>query len=155
VCWSGWLDEAKPDEGWFERSAAAWLPSSGSARDAVIAKVIECEAILRPHARHLVSDVPACLNLVRQHPEAKLLIEPAAFFEPSMVATSDEHLVRIISSLAGSAWGLLISDVAIRGEGEEAWCVSVPMGEGVLDAGAFEALVREHAGDSTRIITRV
>lgn len=154
VCWSGWLDEARPGDGWFERSAAAWLPSSGAAREAVIGKAIEVGGILRPHARHLVSDVPACLNLMRQRPEARLMIEPAAFFEPSMIETSDEHLVRIIGSLAGSAWGVLMSDVAVRGEGEEAWCVPVPLGEGVLDAEAFEALVREYTGAETRIVRR-
>ncbi len=154
VCWSGWLDDARPADGWFERSASAWLPSAATERDRVVETLVEAGAIIRPHARHLISDIPACLNLLRQQPEAKLLIEPALFFEPSMVATSDEQLVRIVESLAGSAWGVVLSDVAIRGDGDEAGCVSVAAGQGRLDMAALRALVAEHAGPNTRLIER-
>ncbi len=165
VCWSGWVGDARVEDGWFERSVGAWLPQGVAQREEVVGKLVDAGVVIRPHARHLVSDVPACLNLLRERPGVKLLVEAAGFFEPSMIGDATVHLERIIGGLGGAAWGVVLSDVAVvkraagscppnSKEGAEEWCVPVANGAGVLDMERLRGLVGECCGDEVRIIER-
>lgn len=149
VCWSGWTGDGRPGEGWFERTASAWLPAAAAERERVVGGLVEAGAIIRPHARHLVSDIPACLNLLRKHEGVRLLLEPAALLEPSMMETAGDHIERMLTALGGSAWGVLLSDAAVRRDGDESWCVLVAAGEGVLDMEHLRAVAAECAGPGT------
>jgi hypothetical protein len=154
VCWSGWVGDARVEEGWFERSVGAWMPQGVAQREEVVGRLVDAGVVIRAHTRHLVSDVPACLNLLREKPGVKLLVDVAGFFEPSMIGDASVHLERILGGLGGAAWGVVLSDVAVVGRGDEQWCVPVASGAGVLDMERLRGLVGECCGDGVRIIER-
>jgi hypothetical protein len=154
VCWSGWVGDARVEEGWFERSVGAWMPQGVAQREEVVGRLVDAGVVIRAHARHLVSDVPACLNLLREKPGVKLLVDVAGFFEPSMIGDASVHLERILGGLGGAAWGVVLCDVAVVGRGDEQWCVPVASGVGVLNMERLRGLVGECCGDGVRIIER-
>ncbi len=70
ILWSGWLDEhAEPLMGHFAPDARLWQPGTWDrliarlTRTATVMKARGVDLILRPHAMHVVSDIPACLKL--------------------------------------------------------------------------------------------
>lgn len=154
VCWTGWTGDARPEEGWFERTAAAWLPSAAAERERVVGTLVRAGAILWPHARHLISDIPGCLGLLRKHDGARVLLEPAAMLEPSMIETAMDHLERMLAALGASVWGVVLSDAAERSDDADAWCEPVAPGGGRLDMDAFATLVDEHVPAATMRIVR-
>ncbi|MCL4220561.1 MAG: hypothetical protein KJZ65_04240 [Phycisphaerales bacterium] len=144
VCWSGWLGDADAAEGWFERVPGQWLPSSRAAWDQVARAADHERLILRPHARHLLSDGPGCLTYLRGGDGRRLLLDPVAMFETEMLPDADEHLRRLLMTLGPLAWGLVVSDVTVRESPNRGpWCVPAPAGSGSLDMTRFLALVGE------------
>jgi hypothetical protein len=137
--------------GWFERTASAWLPAAAAERERVVGGLVEAGAIIRPHARHLVSDIPACLNLLRKHEGVRLLLEPAAMLEPSMIDKAADHVERMLESLGSAAWGIVVSDAAVRTDAEDSWCVPVPAGQGRLDMEHLRSVAAACAGPNTMI----
>lgn len=144
VCWSGWLGEADSAEGWFERVPRQWLPSSRAVWDRVAQSADRARLILRPHARHLLSDGPGCLNYLRGGEERRLLLDPVAMLEPEMLPDADDHVRRMLVTLGPLAWGLVVSDVTVRESPNRGpWCVPAPAGSGSLDMTRFLAFVGE------------
>jgi len=131
------------------------MPQGVAQREKAIGALVDAGVVIRAHARHLVSDVPACLNLLRDKPGVKLLVDVAGFFEPSMIGDASVHLERIIGGLGGAAWGVVLSDVVVVSKGGEQWCVPAAGGAGVLDMERLRGLVGECCGDGVRIIERV
>lgn len=153
VCWSGWTGDARPEDGWYERTAS-WLPSAATERERVVSALVGAGAIIRPHARHLISDIPGCLNLLRKHEGVKLLLEPAAMLEPSMMETATDHFDRMLTALGPSVWGVVLSDAVVQEGGDDPWCRPVAPGAGALDIDALRDLVRAHAAAAAIRIVR-
>jgi hypothetical protein len=125
------------DGEWFERVPGQFLPSSGVVRERVLS-VLDAfggEALVRPHARHLVSDVPGSLALVRRERPLGLVIEPAALFEPGMIEAAADHFERMGTALGSLARVWVVSDVRRAERGGEPWCEPVELGLGALPLG--------------------
>lgn len=132
ACWSGWTAaEADPATGRFPVSMEAWGPSAWQAMldacrevQAVGAGGAGGRLLLRPHARHILSDAQRCLRLLETSLAPALLLEPAAMLTESMLPDAAEHLERMLGALAGrdGVWGLVLSGVepAPGGGGEGA-----------------------------------
>lgn len=139
VCWSGWVGESDLGSGWFERVPGQWLPSSRQAWKAVAERADAVEGIvLRPHARHLLSDGPGCQNWLREAEGRRLLLDPVSMLEPEMLPDADDHVERLLTTLGADCWGVVVSDVGKREEAERGrWCVSTAAGGGLLDMERF------------------
>ncbi|GAB4382767.1 MAG: hypothetical protein Kow0022_01010 [Phycisphaerales bacterium] len=139
VCWSGWVGEADIDSGWFERVPGGWMPSSQQTWKAVMQKVDEADGVvLRPHARHLLSDGPGCRAWLQGGPGRHLLLDPVAMLEPEMLPDADEHIERLLAMLGGNCWGVVFCDVRLIDEADRGlWCVPAAAGEGMLDMERF------------------
>lgn len=154
VCWSGWLGESDPQRGWYERVPGQWLGSSQDAWTRVESVLDRAGgAVLRPHARHLVSDGPTCLNWLRGRPDRKLLLDPVAMLEPEMLEAGDDHIERVLEMVGPLAWGVVVCDVQVREEpARSAWCVPAPAGKGRLDMQRFVENVRTYVGDEAMLV---
>ncbi|MCE7968890.1 MAG: hypothetical protein DYG94_09110 [Leptolyngbya sp. PLA3] len=142
VCWSGWLGDSDPGEGWFESVPGQWLPSSRAAWDQVCRVADQQRLILRPHARHLLSDGPGCLNWLRGNEGRRLLLDPVAMLEPGMLPDAEDHVSRLLMTVGPLAWGLVVSDVGVRETPQRGrWCVPVPAGSGSIDMNRFLELI--------------
>ncbi|MBX3322808.1 MAG: hypothetical protein KF757_07435 [Phycisphaeraceae bacterium] len=110
--------------------------------------------MVRPHARHLVSDVPGCLGLLRSEPRFRLAFEPALLFEPVMFAAAEDHLERMFGALALAAEVVVISDVQMAEQDGDAWCVPVAFGSGLLPREVVVRLTRKAAAEGARLFAR-
>lgn len=142
VFWTGWLGE-RSGEAW-EPEIRHMLPGAAGERAAVVERLLGVEErpMVRPHARHLVSDVPGTLSLLRAEPRLRLVLEPAVLLEPSMLGAVEDHVMRMVDALLPMAAGLVLSNVRVAESEWGPWCE--PWREGVL-AEAVLALVREQA----------
>ncbi len=110
--------------------------------------------MIRPHARHLVSDVPGCLGLMRREPRFRLAFEPALLFEPVMLVAAEDHLVRMFGGLASVAEVIVISDVQQADDDGGPWCVPVEFGSGLLPMEVVIQQARAAAGEGARLFAR-
>lgn len=151
VCWSGWVGQADIGSGWFERVPGQWMPSSQQVWKTVTQRVDEADGlVLRPHARHVLSDGPGCRAWLGGAPGRRLLLDPVAMLEPEMLPDADEHIERLLAMLGGDCWGVVFCDVRVIEEADRGrWCVPAASGEGMLDMERFsravERFVREDA----------
>ena len=148
VCWSGSLSEDGP----FARDPATWLPGGLAAlgdacdRAAPGLEAAGARVLLRPHARHVLSDPARCRSfLADRSPAFGLCLEPAAMYEVSMLDGADDHLVRILEGAGRLAEIVIVSDAAPPGPEapEEAPPARPALGAGALSPEAFAGLVRE------------
>ena len=101
LVWTGWADAGEPEREVFE-PGFVW---QGSVWDRLGEHLDGANAIIRPHARHVVGDVNALRAWQGARERAGLdqasaghtgvVLEPAALFTPAMVAEADTHLDRI------------------------------------------------------------
>lgn len=154
ICWSGWLGAADPGAGWFERSPGQWLPSARQTWDRAAADLDRVERmVLRPHARHLLSDGPGCLQWLRQQEGRRLLLDPVAMLEPEMLPDADDHVTRLLSTVGALAWGVVVSDVGVAETAERgAWCVPAPAGQGAMDMARFADGLRAHLPETCVLV---
>jgi len=120
IAWSGRADGADPDP--FAADPRSWLPG---AMPAFLARLDALETVLRrtrvrvlirPHARHIVSDVPRAVAVLHHQsrssePHFGLALEPAALLEPSMVPTAIDHTRRALESLAHRAAVVILTNI--------------------------------------------
>ncbi|MFK7961595.1 MAG: hypothetical protein AB8G96_13845 [Phycisphaerales bacterium] len=93
--------------------------------------------LLRPHARHVLSDPPSVRSFLRDAGDLPigLCLEPAALFEATMLGdAAEEHVERILGGLGD------LTDVHLRGDVEPPAGVPIPdplpaSGKGPLVAG--------------------
>jgi hypothetical protein len=116
VAWSGGLGDAL-----FEADPRTWGPAGWRALEAGLAAlepVLRARGQrlwLRPHARHVLSDPPACRRLASAWPEGPVgvLAEPMGMLTRSMLGLASEHLERSFGALAELAerTGLVLTNV--------------------------------------------
>jgi len=147
VSWSGGLGD-----GLFERDPRTWLPSGRAALEAWLdAALPEIERrggrlLLRPHARHVVSDAHTAVSLLdaRSGAPLGLALDPAGLLEATMLGNLDDHLVRTLELAGPRAEVILLRSVQAP-EDEERPLPAAALGEGLIDPARLGELVREHA----------
>jgi hypothetical protein len=148
VCWSGTLADTL-----FGDDPATWMRSGHDAFrafcDAAAPTLVARGRRLafRPHARHVLSDVQGCLNLVRERAGQPfgLAVGPGDLLLRSMLGDIEDHLVRSITTLAPRAAMFLLHDVRPAEDRDDDLLVPVPLGSGVLPRDLVRSLLAEHA----------
>lgn len=115
VAWTGWFGEgADAAAGRFPRDFRTWTPGAWKSLreriDEAAAKLAAGgELLLRPHARHVISDPQACIMLVKDLPPGvRILLDPVSMLTPAMLGSAEDHLARAME-LAPFAAAVLIS----------------------------------------------
>jgi sugar phosphate isomerase/epimerase len=102
VLWSGWQGEDA-----FARDPRTWSPTAWKEFERACngfshrADMDAREILIRPHARHVLSDPQRCLTFVRRHEHhgLRLLLDPFSMLEASMLPRVEEHLARAFDAL--------------------------------------------------------
>ena len=116
IAWSGWYgDDADPGAGVFRRDFRAWTPAAWNLLrerlDGWSAAAQAADAlILRPHARHLLSDAQACAMLLRESTDERhyILLDPVSMLEPGMLSDLEDHVERMLQL---AAWPRIVGVV--------------------------------------------
>ncbi len=148
VVWSGWLgaeDEGAPGvRTWGRAGREAFerlcdrLGEAARARGATV--------LVRPHARHVLSDIPSCADFLRRcaGDGLGLLLDPASMLTPSMLLHGVEHVARVIGGLApmtGVGAVVLANVERVAPGSDDLRLVALTRGE--LEAPALAAAARE------------
>jgi hypothetical protein len=150
VCWSGTLaDELFGDEPrtWMREGHLAFRDFCDAAAPTLVAR--DRTLAFRPHARHVLSDVQGCVNLLRERegqPFA-LAVGITDLLTPSMLPDLEDHLRRIVPTLAPRAAMLLLHDAVPDGDRLR----PVPLASdeaGCLNREPIRALLRDLLGGS-------
>lgn len=159
IAWSGPTEDHEGDP--FAPDPRAWLPASMPAfleRLRALEPVLAARRIrllIRPHARHIVSDGPRCAALFRQEwraaaPHVGLALDPAAMLEPSMLPVGADHIRRSLE-LAGPFASVVILTNAGAPTDAEAPVSQVSIREGVVPADELVHLARTHVPEGCPI----
>jgi len=149
IAWSGGLGEDL-----FSRDPRTWLPPGRAALERWLdAALPEMERrggrlLIRPHARHVVSDAHAAVSLLDARAGAPLglALDPAALLEASMLGDLDDHLVRTLALAGPRAEVIVLGSVRHPADpDDESPLAAAPLGEGLIDASRLGALALEHA----------
>ena len=145
-------DDADADPDLFAADPRSWMAGEG-AMPALVARLETLEPalrsrrvrlLIRPHARHIVSDAPRC-GLVLKHaarstePHIGIALDPIAMVEPSMLASAVDHIRRTLESLAHRAGVVILTSVR-EPRGPGAWFTPSPVREGLIPPDALLAL---------------
>ncbi|MCP3979468.1 MAG: hypothetical protein GY716_09090 [bacterium] len=140
VLWSGTLADDL-----FEPHPPNWLGPGREALDALIERVLDelpagRHLLLRPHCRHVLSDVPSCRRFLADHEAAPigLALAPHDLLEDGMLPAAEDHLRRIFEGL-GAASRVLFVDGMLPPDG--------PPGNASLELVA--GLVTDHVAPDT------
>ncbi len=153
VCWSGTLaDTLFGDEPrtWMRAGHDAFREFCDAAAPTLIAR--GRTLAFRPHARHVLSDVQGCLNFLRTRAGQPfgLATAPTDLLTASMLGDIDDHLTRIISTLAPRSSMLLLHDVAVDGDA----LTPVSLGQGILPRDLVRSLLAEFAPAELPVVLR-
>jgi hypothetical protein len=145
VCWSGTLaDDLFGDDPrtWMREGHDAFRAFFDAAAPTLLAR--QRTLAFRPHARHVLSDVQGCMNLLRERDGQPfdIAVGPVDLLTPDMVKDIEDHLRRIIPTLAPRAAMFLLHDAAV-GDGDR--LVPVPLGQGILPRDLVRGLLRDFA----------
>lgn len=161
IAWSGWLPEdSTPEDGCFRTGFETWGPE-GRRRFEELCDWLGPRLrdagrtlVLRPHARHVLSDIPSCLSFAkaRAGQPFELLIEPAALLTPDTLRDAPEHIERIVSAATGleCLWGFLVGGIARTKPDGELRLISLC--EGDLDPEIVSRAVRQAAGSRPVVV---
>jgi len=106
VAWSGTLAE-----GLFDADPRTWMAPGHDAFAAFCDAIVDplrahgVRLCFRPHARHVLSDVPSSVSFLRERAAApfEVALAPATMLTPSMLDMLDDHLRRMFETLGGEA----------------------------------------------------
>ncbi len=153
LCWSGWFGEgADPQRGIFPRDFRTWTPVGRAALhaacDAALATLTPrgVEFMLRPHARHILSDVQGCLAFLRSYPSVRLLLDPASLLTGAMLPSAEDHLRRMFENLAPhpSTAAVVLANVERLTADDSDALGPVPLHRGLIDPALLLRLWKEH-----------
>lgn len=151
ICWSGTLAATL-----FEGDPRNWMAPGRRAFESVLSRLTRGEhrsrVLLRPHARHLLSDIPSCVRLVRDHADAAgLAFAPMSLLEAPMLPDAADHLTRSFETLGPSAAIVFLHDVAPPADPESP-LEPRPLGSGVVPRDLLRGLVRDCVRPGTTIV---
>lgn len=152
VVWSGGLGE-----GLFDADPRTWMSPGWAALSEALPRWLEkCEGagirpVLRPHARHVMSDAPGIARVLREFPGVRVLLDPAAMLTANMIATAEDHFTRTLSSLGHHerVMGVVMANVlapagAASDTDDGPPLRRVALDRGVLDGAMIRRLVEEY-----------
>ena len=154
LCWSGSLADDMYARDWgtwgeagmgalrsFCERAAAELGARGA------------RLLLRPHARHVLSDAFKCRRFVDENPHAcvGVALDAASMMERSMVGDAEGHYERAFEMLGPVAGAVVLSGVSAEGDEEEAmrWCRA---DAGVVGGAFVGEMMRAHVAAATAVV---
>jgi len=162
VAWSGWLGERDANAGFlFPYDPDVWMGAGWRDLCARLGEVLPaceregCRLALRPHARHVVSDVPTVLRLLGAFPSRALgvVLDPAAMLTAPMADDAGEHVGRILAALAGHerVWAVLLTGaerpaIAPDAMDHDDQLVPCPLTRGALDYHELREALATNAG---------
>ena len=153
IAWSGSLAadmEAEEPRNWMGPGAAALRERMAELEPQLAA--LGRSLLLRPHAAHVLSDVPSCLRWL-ERPGAALAFDPGALLTVPMLALAEEHLERSFRALAPRAAIVILEDVEAPGADPEApFPRRCPLGRGRLASAGVAALVRRFVPPEVPIV---
>lgn len=145
LCWSGSFAEVEGGgaESRFEDDPRTW----GSKGWACLAAAMKAASavIVRPHARHVVSDGPSLKRFLGMFPGARALLDPASMLAPSMLEGRgvEDHLARLYELATEidpiRLAGVLVSNVRKPLQAGDLPAL-VPVGDGMVERSALQAL---------------
>lgn len=155
VAWSGWLADPLATHHW-PRDPRSWTTDSRATLDAALDRLLAIapfttgtSLLLRPHARHLLSDIPRCLNLLRSRANQPLglVLDPAAMLEPSMLNHAEDHCRRILEALADhpAVAGVVVTNIRRSAVAGDEALIPSPLCAGELPPTLLLSLARELA----------
>jgi hypothetical protein len=150
--WSGSyaeLDDEYTDGGLWASDPRTWGPKGWQVlEERGVQRVIPPHCILRPHARHVISDLPSCRRLLSsewgKELGISLLIDPASMLAPSMlgIRVVEDHLRRLFEGVTEldttRIFGLMVTGIALDDQ-----CGTVPQplrGQGAVDPAVVVAI---------------
>lgn len=154
VLWSGWLpSDAPAGRGVFRTGAETWMGEGMRRLEEVLPWLVDQLATsgvrlcIRPHARHVISDAQSCRRLLGAFEDLEILIDPAAMLTPEMLPAAEEHIERVVESLAGHerVVGVVAANAAavrVGPKGEE--LLPLPLHKGSIDADLICGPIRRH-----------
>jgi hypothetical protein len=144
VRWSGWLGE-----GTFVRDPATWSPGGWKEFERACVRMGkdagDARVIIRPHARHVLSDPQRSLTFLRAHERRLgLLLDPFAMLESTMLARVDEHLERAMDALIEhpGVEGVVACNVIERETQDGVSLVPTPIERGLVASDLILKMVR-------------
>lgn len=137
VRWSGSVAELDGG-GVFEADPRTWGPKGWEALEGAVGGRDGGRVVLRPHARHVVSDVPGCRKVLGAEwgRGVSLLVDPMSMMTPAMLKSreAEDHLLRVLEMVGELDPGRVAGVVVAGGVVDEACGVRVvPLGAGVLE----------------------
>lgn len=147
VVWSGWMGEGDAERGVWERDFRTWSPEAWKRLEREVGE-FRRRVLVRPHARHVLSDAQSCVTFFRSHEHVGLLLDPIAMLTPEMTPRAEEHLERIVGALAGRA------DAVVMTGGRTAateWGEELTRGEGLVPRSLVERVVDRLAPELLRV----
>jgi len=138
-CWTGTL--AGPGD-----PPLTWIREGWEQLDVLLA---DCSfrCLLRPHARHLASDVPSTRLLLEKTVPLGigLGLGPASMLVSSMLEDASDHLVRLLEGLGPDCQMVILEDLDERGSPR-------PIGEGVLPGQLLGRLIADHVPEAVPVV---
>lgn len=139
IIWSG-----TPADELFAPDPTIWRPEHrerfNAFVDNALAKMADgIELLIRPHARHIISDIPSVRTFAAEREDVPvgILLDPSSMLEPSMLETAREHFERIAHGALPSSNAVLLSGIRrVRTLGTE--LAPCPLDEGEMDASLYE-----------------
>lgn len=125
----------------------SWGPAARERFESAYAQAQSSAAsvCLWPGIGQVVSDIPSCLWFAKRFSGADILLDPLSMLAPSMLPTAEEHIIRMLETLAPLAGvvAAVLANVRPLARGEEKTEI-VPLRRGVLESEmilkAFERL---------------
>lgn len=130
ISWSG-----TPAERLFDSDPRAWgREAMNRFRDACRTLGSHGRHLLiRPHARHIISDVPRCLHLLSERGAEPLgiILDPASLLDAPMIPDLPDHQTRFFEALGPVAEAVWLTGISTDQDGMP---LPAPLGEGILPA---------------------
>jgi hypothetical protein len=102
IVWSGSYAELEGG-GVFDDDPRTWGPKGWDALRLRVAAEIQGSVAIRPHAKHVVSDVPGCRRLLDSEWATErgvsLCYDPASMMTPAMLPRAEDHFRRMFEAL--------------------------------------------------------
>ena len=102
IVWSGSYAEVDGG-GMFDEDPRTWGPRAWDELGARVGREVYGGVVIRPHAKHVVSDVPGCRRLIESDwaiaRDVHLCYEPAGMMTIGMLARAEDHLRRMYEAI--------------------------------------------------------
>lgn len=157
LCWSGSLGEDLFGRDWRTWGAEGMAELARFCGDA--AAVLEARGgrlVLRPHARHVLSDPFKCRRFVDacEHARVGVALDAASMLEHSMLDEAEGHSERAFEML-GPVASLVVVTGVMRGGDEDAPPLRPPAGAGGALGEMIERLVEAYVPAGTPILRMI